>query len=289
MSDYNPILDVSGITIDAGSARLVDSASLSLEAGEIVGLLGANGAGKSTLLKACAGDLRTAAGAIRIDGRDIREFTPSQMAARRAIVSQASELSFPFTAREVVLLGATVPGFRHQRPHLNAAAEAALGDVGLLHLSERLYPHLSGGERQRVQIARALCQLATAPRADGDRASETPYRTRRAPLLLLDEPTSSLDLAHQRLILARMRRLADGGGAVLAVLHDVNLAAAYCDRIVVMKSGRILAQGVPRDVIVSKVLSEAYGCPIEANAVPAGAIPFALPVTGTGGRQAMKT
>jgi iron complex transport system ATP-binding protein len=270
MSDTGAVLCARDVSVTAGTARLVDAVSLSIGAGEVVGLLGANGAGKSTLLKACSGDLRPAGGSVRLHGRDITALSAGELARLRAVVSQSCELSFPFTAREVVLLGATVPGFQQRRADLTAAAATALADVGLQHLSHRLYTRLSGGERQRVQIARALCQIATAP-----------HDARSPPLLLLDEPTASLDLAHQRLILARMRALANAGGAVLTVLHDVNLAAAYCDRLLILQAGRVLAAGRPRDVIVSPILSEAYGCRVDANAVPAPSIPFALPVTHT--------
>ncbi len=268
MSDQGAVLAVREVTVTAGAVRLVSGASFSIKPGEVVGLLGANGAGKSSLLKACSGELMLSAGSVLLHGQDIRTISPAELSHRRAVVAQSSELSFPFTAREVVLLGATVPGFGCHSDRLEAISSDALADVGIPHIAGRSYPLLSGGERQRVQIARALCQLSAA-------------RTLRKgpPLLLLDEPTSSLDLAHQRLILSRLRRLAEDGGAVLAVLHDINLAAAYCDRLLVMKAGRVLASGTPKDVIVSRILSEAYGCAVEANCLPPDQIPFVLPVT----------
>jgi iron complex transport system ATP-binding protein len=268
MSDQAAVLEVRDVTITAAAVRLVTGVSLAVNSSEIVGLLGANGAGKSSLLKACSGELAIETGAVLLHGKDIRHLTPAELAYRRAVVAQSSDLSFPFTAREVVLLGATVPGFQSERIHIGRIGRVALADVGIAHLADRPYPHLSGGERQRVQIARAFCQLSAA------RTWQT-----EPPLLLLDEPTSSLDLAHQRMILSRLRRFADDGGAALAVLHDVNLAAAYCDRLVMMKSGRVLASGKPTDVILSDVLSEAYGCRVDANSLPPKTVPFALPVT----------
>jgi iron complex transport system ATP-binding protein len=267
MSDH-AVLDARDVTVTAGAVPLVSKVSLSLRAGEFVGLLGANGAGKSSFLKACSGELPLASGSILMHGRNIGNTPAAELAHRRAVVAQSNELSFPFTAREVVLLGATVPGFHCRTDRLDTIISDALANVGISHLAGRSYPLLSGGERQRVQIARAFCQLAAA------RAFQT-----NPPLLLLDEPTSSLDLAHQRLILSRLRRLSGDGGAALAVLHDVNLAAAYCDRLLIMKAGRVLADGPPKDVIVSGVLSEAYGCPVEANRLPPASIPFVLPVT----------
>jgi iron complex transport system ATP-binding protein len=269
MSDQAAVLDVREVTITASTVRLVTGVSLAVNSGEIVGLLGANGAGKSSLLKACSGEIAMQTGTVLLHGKDIRSMTPAELAYRRAVVAQSSDLSFPFTAREVVLLGATVPGFQCESLRIGQIGRDALADVGIAHLASRPYPLLSGGERQRVQIARAFCQLAAARK----------WQTEPS-LLLLDEPTSSLDLAHQRMILTRLRRFAEDGGAALAVLHDVNLAAAYCDRLVIMKGGRVLASGKPQDVVLSDVLSEAYGCRVDANRLPPEAIPFSLPVTG---------
>ena len=267
MSEAAVVLDIQNVTYWAGSAPLVNSVSMKIHAGEVVGLLGPNGAGKSTLLKLAAGELRPAQGIVVVGGDDIAHLRASALAARRAVVAQSFELNFPFTAREVVLLGATVPGFGIRKPALEAACGAALRAVGLDHLAERAYPSLSGGERQRVHIARALCQLKTSRRGENER-----------PLLLLDEPTSSLDIAHQRMALDVVRQLAADGAAVMVVLHDVNLAAAYCSRIFMMSGGHVVASGAPQDVVISRVLSEAYGCPITANTVPPDGRPFALPV-----------
>ncbi len=268
MSDPQAVLEAERVTVTAGHVRLVEDMSLTVATGEIVGLLGANGAGKSTFLKAASGEIRSHAGTICLNQREVRGLTPAELSVRRAVVAQSSELSFPFTAREVVTLGASVPGFAIPRPDLDAAAADAMAAMGLVHLADRSYLRLSGGERQRVHIARALCQLATA-----GALRDAP------PLLLLDEPTSSLDLAHQRLVLDKIRQLAEGGAAVLAVLHDVNLAAAYCDRLVMMKDGRLLASGRPSAVVASAVLTEGYGCRVDANALPPDSIPFTLPVT----------
>lgn len=261
------VLEALDVSYSIGGATLVDRASLALAGGEVVGLLGANGAGKSTFLKLVSGELVPASGAIKLHGRDVHGLKPRELADERAVVAQSSELSFSFTAREVVLLGATVPGFDIKMPALDAACSQAMRHVDIEHLAERSYPSLSGGERQRVQIARALCQLHSAER-----------RSEKAPVLLLDEPTSSLDIAHQRMVLDVVRARAVSGTAVLAVLHDVNLAAAYCDRLIMMRKGRIIASGTPKEVITSAVLSEAYGCTIKANALPESGTPFALPI-----------
>lgn len=267
MFDRSIVLDVRDTSYHAGASVIVDGVWLQAHAGEILGLLGPNGAGKSTLLKTIAGELRPASGMIHLHGRAMQSYATGELAALRAVVTQHSNLSFPFTAREVVMLGATVPGFRVKRPAVESACEEAMHALDVEHLSARAYPLLSGGERQRIQIARALCQLAVA------RSS-----ARSSPLLLLDEPTSSLDIAHQRSVLNTARALADSGGAVIIVMHDLNLAAAYCDRLVMMVNGRVRASGSPAEVIDSGVLSESYGCEILANTLPRSGNPFALPV-----------
>ncbi len=266
MCDAAIVLEASNVSYLAGGARLVDGASLTLRAGEVVGLLGPNGAGKSTFLKLVSAELIPAAGSIKLNGHDVQRLTAAQLAGMRAVVAQSSDLTFPFTAAEVVRLGATVPGFDIAMPTVDAACRTALRAVDLDHLALRSYPTLSGGERQRVQIARALCQLATSRRPGGN-----------PPLILLDEPTSSLDIAHQRMVLDVVKAQAQSGAAVLAVLHDINLAAVACDRLIVMRQGRILAAGTPKEVVTSSILSAAYGCTITANALPSGEVPFALP------------
>jgi iron complex transport system ATP-binding protein len=202
---------------------------------------------------------------VRIDGRDLKSVAPVELARRRAVVAQSTALSFPFTVLEVVLLGATVPGFARVEPGTLAFADDTLRTVGLTGFEQRLFTELSGGERQRVHFARALCQLATAKPRTGETAA-----------LLLDEPTSSLDLA----VLGETRRQAARGLAVLAILHDLNLAAAYADEIVLMSRGRIRASGGPAQVLRDDLLSEVYGCPVRTNATPAAGVPFVIPQAG---------
>ena len=194
---------------------------------------------------------------------------PGELARRRAVVPQSSALSFPFTVLEVVLLGVTVPGFARVEPLALAMRMRRCAPSGSRARAAALYVELSGGERQRVHIARALCQLATAK-----------PRPRETASLLLDEPTSSLDLAHQGVVLGDARRQAGRGLAVLAVLHDLNLAAAYADEIVLMSRGRIRASGRPAEVLRDDLLSEVYGCPVRTNATPAAGVPFVIPQAG---------
>ena len=245
---------------------LVEDIDLALVPGKLIAIVGPNGAGKSTLLRLLSGEIAPTSGSVELDGRSLRSFTPVELARRRAVVAQSTALSFPFTVREVVLLGASVPGFVAPSYAVERTAKSCIVRVGLEKLENRLFTQLSGGERQRVQIARALLQLAIA---------NLPAGTTSA--LLLDEPTSSLDLAHQGVVLDEARRQARDGRAVLSILHDLNLAAAFADELVLVSAGRIVARGSAREVLQDELLSEVYRCRIRANATPPPGIPFVLP------------
>jgi iron complex transport system ATP-binding protein len=232
----------------------------------VTAIVGPNGAGKSTLLKALSGEIRPSQGEVLLDERNLATFSAGELSGRRAVVAQSTALSFPFSVIEVVRLGASVPGFDRENAHANRVAEDALCDVGLEPFRDRLYLELSGGERQRVHIARALCQLNAA----GQRPEETKA-------LLLDEPTSSLDLAHQSLVLGEAREQARNGRAVAVVLHDLNLAAAWADDIVLLSGGRVAARGAPEAIFNDDLLSAAFGCSIKVNTPPPPGVPYMLP------------
>lgn len=258
---------------DAGykvnGCHLVEGVDLTLPRGKLVALVGPNGAGKSTLLRLFAGEIAPTSGSMQLDGREISRIPPGDLARRRAVVPQATMLAFPFTVLEVVMMGVTVPGFDISEPRAAATALDALTAVGLSGFEQRLFTQLSGGERQRVTIARAMCQLAAACHPGNETTA-----------LLLDEPTSNLDFAHQSVVLGEARRQAGLGRAVLAVLHDLNLAAAYADEIVLMSNGSIVRAGSAQDVLRDHVLSDVYGCPVRTNVTPTGGQPFVLPWTG---------
>lgn len=261
-----PAVETVGVSFEVNGARLVDVVHLSVGAGEVMGILGPNGAGKSTMLKLLSGELAPTSGVVLLDGVSLQRTEPALLARRRAVVPQSSQLTFPLTAIGVVALGATVPGF-HLQDAAMRAAESAMQRVGMLELAERKYTDLSGGERQRVHIARAMCQLATARR----RAGETP-------ILLVDEPTANLDIGHQRLVLDAIREVAREGAAVIAVLHDINTAAGYCDTLALMRTGGLVAKGTPHDIVRDDLLSKTFGCDLDANTTPKNT-PFVLPIT----------
>jgi iron complex transport system ATP-binding protein len=234
------MIEASRITLESGPVRLLSGVSLRVDPGEFVAIVGPNGAGKSSLLSVLSGERHPSSGALRLDGRPIGQWRAQDLARRRAVMFQNSVLAFPFTVVEVVALGGgavAVPTEVLQR---------AMRLARVAELAQRLYTTLSGGERQRVHFARALVQVHAAPAG-------------QAPFLLLDEPTSSLDPGHQHALLAAARSwMAESGGAVVAVLHDLSLAARYGDRAVLLSKGEVRWQGGAAAIPVG-VLEAVYG------------------------------
>jgi iron complex transport system ATP-binding protein len=215
---------------------------LTLNPGEMLGVLGPNGAGKSTLLGALCGELKTTQGQLWLDGQPLAHWSGEQRARRLAVLPQSSTLSFAFKVQEVVAMGRLPHDSGQQRDA--QIIQASLEAADALHLHDRSYLALSGGERQRVHLARVLAQLW--PGEDGQ-------------TLLLDEPTSMLDPLHQHTTLQAVREFANRGGAVMVILHDLNLAARYCDRLVLLESGRAFAQGTPDAVLTPDALKAVFG------------------------------
>lgn len=228
---------------------LLDDVSLSLEPGRVHAVLGPNGAGKSTLLRLLAGEWTTAQGRVELNKRDLHEWTPPQRARQRAVLPQGESLRFGFRVEQVVALG-RLPCIHQGVVRETAIVNDALATAGAAHLAPRQYPTLSGGERARVQFARVLVQI-WEPVELGER------------YLLLDEPTASLDLAHQHSLLAAARRFAAQGVGVLTILHDPNLALAYADEVTLIHQGRVLAQDSASACLTAANLSALYGVAVE--------------------------
>ena len=222
--------------------------------GKVTAILGANGAGKSTLLRVLSGDLKPDSGKVSFERRPLGEWKPAELARRRAVVPQSSALNFPFTVLEVILQGRAPHLDGRERGVDEGAALAALEAVDLVRWAGRDYTTLSGGERQRVHLARALAQVGM----DGE-----------GRWLLLDEPTSSLDLRHQHDILRIVRKFADSGGCVVVVLHDLNLCARYADKVFLLHYGRVLGSGDAAAVMTSDWLSIAYGIHVRRDELKA--------------------
>lgn len=252
------------LTVRAGAATLLAGVSAAIVPGQVIAVVGPNGAGKSTLLRALAGDITPTSGSIALDGRPLITWREADVARLRAVSLQNGGLDFGFSALEVVLLGRAPHAGRSGRTRNIAIAAAALAACDVAHLRCRSYPTLSGGERQRVQLARALAQVwDVGPQA--------------ARYLLLDEPTSALDLAHQHRALQRVRDWARRGGGVLVVLHDLNLAAAYADRVLVLRAGRCIACGSPAEALTPQVIEAAFDVRVAVIDVPQLDRPLLVP------------
>lgn len=224
-----------------GKCVLAD-VDLTIKPGEMLGVLGPNGAGKSTLLSALCGELKTIQGQLWLDDQPLSYWTGQQRARRLAVLPQSSTLSFAFSVRDVVAMGRLPHDTGRQRDA--EIVRESLEAADALHLIDRSYLALSGGERQRVHLSRVLAQLW--PGEGGQ-------------TLLLDEPTSMLDPLHQHTTLQAVRGFADRGGAVMVILHDLNLAARYCDSLLMLESGRPFALGTPDEVLVPDALRAVFG------------------------------
>jgi iron complex transport system ATP-binding protein len=237
-------LEARALGLHVAGFDLLRNIDLQLVPGTVTAVVGPNGAGKTSLLRALVDEMPLSAGSVWFNGRPLRAWPLEERACLLAVLSQQSTLGFPFTAREVVALG--------RIPHRSGATRdaeivrAALEQVDGSYLDRRLYTAMSGGERQRVQLARVLAQV-WEPVAGGER------------VLMLDEPTAALDLSHQQLTLAIVRRVAADGVAVLIVLHDLSLAARCADRLVVLDGGRIAAQGAPAEVLDAELVQRVFG------------------------------
>ena len=254
----------SDIRYAIGRREILRGVDFSARPGEVTVIVGPNGSGKSTLLKALTGEI-AATGEVVINGKPLKSLKPWQSAAVRAVLPQSSVLTFPFSVHEVVRLGLSGGIAGVSESEAARLPEMALARVDLAGFGGRYYNELSGGEQQRVQLARVLCQV-WAPVLDG-----------QPRYLLLDEPISSLDIRHQLLIMDVARNYAEAGGGVIAVLHDLNLAVMYADRIAVMSEGRIVSQGTSATAITDTVIESVFDCPLRLNSTPPGGTPFLLP------------
>lgn len=236
------LLDVVDLGVRFGSRAALDGVSLRVAAGECVGLVGPNGAGKTTLLRAIAGMLTPSFGRVVLEGSPLDLRDPARIARVIAQVPQSTAIDFDFTCLEVVLMGRHphLGRFELEGPHDHAIAADAMRDTESSQLASRPVTRVSGGERQRVIAARALAQ--------------------QPKLLLLDEPTANLDVLHQLRLLDLVRRMVqERGVATIAAIHDLELAARYCNRLLLLKDGRTIAHGTPAEVLTSERIAEAFG------------------------------
>jgi len=250
------MLTATNISVRVGAKILLNELSLKLHPGEVVAVVGPNGAGKSTLLRTLSGELIPNSGAVLMNGRPLVDWDARQAARMRGVLPQSSALAFRFSVLEVVLMGRSPHRKTHCHTDNEVIARQALKLTDTEALAERIYTTLSGGERQRVQLARVLAQIWEP--------CEGQHR-----YLLLDEPTSALDLGHQHAVLSIARHFADTNAAgVLAILHDLNLAALYADRIAVLHRGQLIAVGTPGQVLNSELIQRIFDYPVMIGSHP---------------------
>lgn len=259
------------IDMRIGRATLLQGVSLGVNRGEVVAVVGPNGAGKSTLLRIAAGEHSPTHGTVTLGDIPISRIDTRQLALRRAVLPQQSFLQFGFTVAEVVLLGRTPHSHHSTRRTDRDVANWAMDKAGVAHLEARRYPSLSGGEKQRVHLARALAQIGNPDTSENPR------------YLLLDEPTASLDLAHQHAVLQTARDLADSSCGVLVILHDLNLAAEYADRLAILCRGQLLADDTPERALDPLVVEQAFGVPVIVMNHPCRACPLVVTATAYSG------
>lgn len=245
------MLSLVNATAQRGGNSLLNNVSLSVGAGECVVIVGPNGAGKSSALKALSGDLTLQSGNVYLNDTTIGQFTPLELAQRRAVLTQSYELAFPFSVTEVVEMASFCHQEQCSKQQLAHYARQAINEVEVNHLAHKCFTTLSGGEQQRVQLARVLAQLSPALEPSVIAKQGTPY-------LLIDEPTSSLDLYHQYHVMSLARAAADRGAGVIIVVHDLSLAASFADKLYVLKSGKLVTSGKANEVLTSDVLREVY-------------------------------
>lgn len=235
------MLEASGLQVKIGERTILRDVSFSAEKGECIGLIGPNGSGKSTLIRTLCGLIPAAQGAVTANGKNIASFRSNQLAKYIGYVPQDTTIDFDFLVKDMVLMGrhAHIPRFGTESAGDYQAAQQAMERTGIEHLADRPVTRLSGGQRQMVFIAKVLAQQPS--------------------IYLFDEPVSALDINRQLQVLELIRSLSDEGALTITAIHDLNLAARYCDRLFLMQDGQIIAAGTPEEVLTSSTVQAAYG------------------------------
>lgn len=261
------VVEIDGVSVHLGDVTAVDDVSLAAEPGQVVGLIGPNGAGKTTLLRTITAAIAPSSGTVRVNGTDVQSRSSRAVSRLVATVPQATNIGFDFRVREIVAMGRTPYQDRFGRGHRHdtSAVADAMTRTDVARFADRPISAVSGGERQRVLLARAIAQ--------------------DTPVLLLDEPTASLDINHQVRTLELVRGLAAEGTAVIAAIHDLDLAARYCDELALLDDGRLVAHGPPAAVLTRQHLEEVFGIEavVTTDPVTGSRRVTALPSDGTDG------
>jgi iron complex transport system ATP-binding protein len=245
------LLAVRDVTFQIGNRHLLDQVSFTAEAGSVLAIVGPNGAGKSTLLRMLSGESKPTGGSVSISGEPLASIPQRRLAAKRAVMLQNSRVVFPFTAFEVVRLGAEGIGAGLSQADRDRIAASALAEADAASFSERSFLTLSGGEQQRVSFARALAQLTAGQTLEADR------------ILMLDEPIASLDIRHQLALLSHTRKLAHEERILgIVVLHDLALAHTFADRVLVLQEGRLVASATRAEPLSRAAIEDIFGVSI---------------------------
>ncbi|MFV1964263.1 MAG: ABC transporter ATP-binding protein [Pirellulaceae bacterium] len=257
MSDATPAITLNEVRVDLSGAEILRGVSAHIPTGRLVGLVGPNGAGKSTLLRAVCGQVPLSGGSVAVNGQPLHRLSRRQVARRVCLLPQDANLAIPFTVREVVAMG--------RNPHLGRfqsfgdkekeIVQRAMKQASVDALAERRVTELSGGEKQRALLARSL-------------ATE-------APILLLDEPTASLDILHQLEVLALLQQLTEHGKTIVAALHDLNMARRICSHIMLIHHGCLVAQGSPDETLSRDHVEHVFG--VHVSSAHENGLVFQLP------------
>lgn len=253
--------EASNISLRAKDKAILHDVTVSVEPGVFTAVVGPNGAGKSTLLKVLSYEHSHYRGQVQINGRDVRSYSPQELSLVRAVLSQSAHLQFAFTAEQIVMLG------RHPHRATHRANQDIVEEVmdltGIMDFRDRNYLTLSGGEQQRVQLARVLAQVW----------GETVYPR----YILLDEPTSSLDIAQQQYIFSLIKQVCARNIGVLAIVHDLNQAVQHADRLCFLKDGKLIASGNASEVFTRSTIEETFSCRVNVYRDPLGNCPYIIP------------
>lgn len=255
------MLEARQLSLSIADFKLLQDVDLQVRPGEVTAIIGPNGAGKTSLLRLLCGEIKPSCGEVIFNGLSLDQWQPKQLARILGVLPQGSALNFPFTAREVVMMG--------RIPHATGLTrdaeivDSALELVGGSYLDKRSYTQMSGGEKQRVQLARVLAQI-WEPDESGDR------------VLILDEPTSAFDLAHQQLTLDIVKSLVQQGVGVLLVVHDLNLAASCADQLVMLSCGRLVAKGSPEAVLSTESIEQVFNVSVSMGVHPKTGSPMVI-------------
>ncbi|MGO1959864.1 MAG: heme ABC transporter ATP-binding protein [Yaniella sp.] len=257
-----PMLQANNITVSYGKHTILEDVSTSVQPGEILALVGPNGAGKSTLLGVLSGDITPDSGEVILAGQKLNDIKIADAAKIRAVQVQENSVAFAFNAAEVVRLGRAAWAGTDQEERDDAVIYEVMETTDVTPLAQRGYPSLSGGEKARTTFARTLVQETA--------------------VLMLDEPTAAMDIRHQEQVLSQARNRADAGVAIVVVLHDLSVAAAYADRILLLEEGRVRIEGTPEEVLQPDVVSDVYGYPVTVIEHPQSGGLIVVPIrTGT--------